>query len=122
MGRSPHVGAGVLKGRFEDQWKERPVSIGASPATPVRAEESVVTAVEIDVDGGWDALALSELLVPFRSFLVEHTNERWVVPARAPGCHGEPLADALLAIEEWRSERGRHVSVRVAGRPHGSRR
>jgi hypothetical protein len=98
------------------------VSIGASPATPVVAEESVGTAVEIDVDGRWDALALSELLVPFHSFLIQHTTERWLVHARAPGCHGVPLADALLAIEEWRAERGMDVSVRVAGRPHGSRR
>jgi hypothetical protein len=45
-----------------------------------------------------------------------------VVHARAPGCHGEPLADALLAIQEWRAERGVDVSVRVADRPHGSRR
>jgi hypothetical protein len=73
------------------------VLIGASPATPVVAEESVGTPVEIDVDGRWDALALSELLVPFHSFLVQDTTERWVVHARAPGCHGERLADALLA-------------------------
>jgi hypothetical protein len=52
------------------------VSIGAATVTPVVAEESVGNAVEIDVDGRWDALALSELLVPFHSFLVQHTAER----------------------------------------------
>jgi hypothetical protein len=98
------------------------VSIGAAPATPAVAEEAVGTAVEIDVDGRWDALALSELLVPFHSFLVQHTAERWVVHARAPGCHGEPLADALRAIEEWQAERRLDASVRVAGRPVGWRR
>ena len=91
-------------------------------ATPVVARASVGTTVEIDVDGRWDGLALSELLVPFHSFLVQHTAERWVVHARAPGCHGEPLADALRAIEEWRAERRMDASVRVAGRPYGSRR
>jgi hypothetical protein len=98
------------------------VSSGVAPAAPVGAEATVRIAVEIDVDGRWDALALSELLIPFHSFLVQHTIERWVVHARAPGCHGEPLADALLAIAEWRAERGMDVSVRVAGGPHGSRR
>src|ERR671924_52729 len=79
--------------------KEGPVSIGASPAGAV-TEETV--AVEVDVRGRWDALALSELLVPFHSFLVQHTIDRWVVHARAPGCHGEPIADALRTIEKWR--------------------
>jgi hypothetical protein len=105
-----------------DQRKEHPVSIGATPATPVVATESVGTAVEVDVAGRWDALALSELLVPFHSFLVQQTAERWVVHARAPGWHGEPLADALRAIEEWRSERRLDAPVRVGGRPNGSRR
>jgi hypothetical protein len=98
------------------------VSSGAAPATPAVAEETIGTAVEIDVDGRWDALALSELLVPFHSFLVQHTSERWVVHARAPGCHGEPLADALRAIEEWQSEGRMDAPVRVAGRPGGWRR
>jgi hypothetical protein len=98
------------------------VSIGAAPATPAVAEETIGTAVEIDVDGRWDALALSELLVPFHSFLVQHTPERWVVHARAPGCHGEPLADALRALEEWQAERRMDASVRIAGRPVGWRR
>jgi hypothetical protein len=87
---------------------------------PVVAEEDVGTTVEIEVDGRWDAVALSELLIPFHSFLVQHTTERWVVHARAPGCHGEPLADALRAIDEWLAERRMDVSVGVAGRSLGS--
>jgi hypothetical protein len=83
------------------------------------AEETIGTAVEIDVDGRWDALALSELLIPFHSFLVQRTAERWVVHARAPGCHGESLADALRAIEEWRTERRMADSVRSGDRPDG---
>ena len=73
--------------------------------------------VEIDVLGRWDALALSELLIPFNSFLVQVDAERWVVHARSPGCHGEQLADALATIEEWRGEYGRDASVRVNGGP-----
>jgi hypothetical protein len=87
---------------------------------PVVAEEDVGTTVEIEVDGRWDAVALSELLIPFHSFLVQHTSDRWVVHARAPGCHGEPLADALRAIDEWLAERRMDVSVGVAGRSLGS--
>jgi hypothetical protein len=98
------------------------VSSGVAPAIPVGAEASVGIAVEIDVDGRWDALALSELLIPFHSFLVQKTAERWLVHARAPGSHGEPLADALSAIAEWQAERRLDASVRVAGRPVGSRR
>lgn len=95
------------------------MSIGAAPATPVVAKESVGSAVEIDVDGRWDALALVERLIPFHSFLVQRTAERWIVHAQAPGCPGEPLADARNAIEEWRSERSLDAPVRVGGRPKG---
>lgn len=85
------------------------MSIGAPPAP-----------VEVVVHGRWDALALSELLIPYHSFLVQRTRQRWVVHARAPGRHGEPLADALRAIEEWRAERRIEAPVRVAGRPDRS--
>jgi hypothetical protein len=85
------------------------VSIGASPLHAI----SVASAIEVDVGGRWDALDLSELLVPFHSFLVQETPERWVVHARAPGCHGEPLADAVRAIEEWSAERGLGAMLRV---------
>ena len=88
------------------------MSIGASPV-PAGADSSVGAAVEVRVRGRWDALALSEQLVPFHSFLVQRTPDRWVVHARTPGCHGESLADALGAIEEWRAERGLEVPIRV---------
>lgn len=82
------------------------------------AESITATAIEIDVEGRWDALALSEDLVPFHSFLVQYEAQRWVVHARTPGCHGEDLADALRAIEDWVGERGlESVSCRVGGRP-----
>lgn len=79
----------------------------------------VAAAVEIELRGRWDALALSQLLVPFRSFLVQYGPERWVVHARAPGYHGERLDDALAAIEAWRAERGIEAAVRVDGRRGG---
>ena len=76
-------------------------------------------AIEVEVHGRWDALALSELLIPFRSFLVQEDRERWVVHAYAPGGHGEPLADALEAIDEWRADRQPvPANCRVNGRPY----
>src|SRR5437867_1596288 len=81
-------------------------------------ESSAATAIEIDVDGRWDALALSELLVPY-SFLVHHRGRRWVVHARTPGCHGEGLSDVLRAIDDWvRERRLERTSCRIDGRPH----
>ena len=94
------------------------MSIGASPA-PVVADSNIEAAVEVDVRDRWDALALSELLVPFHSFLVQHTSDRWVVHARTPGCHGEALSEALRAIEDWRADRSLHVPVRLDARTHG---
>jgi hypothetical protein len=78
--------------------------------------------VEVDVRGRWDALALSEALIPFHSFLVQHDPELWVVHARSPGCHGEPLADAFAVIEQWRDERAMEAAVRVDGQPPADRR
>ena len=75
-----------------------------------------VTTIEIEVQGRWDALGLSELLIPFHSFLVQHDQEHWVVHARAPGYHGEPLPDALEAIEDWNADRSAPASCRVDGR------
>lgn len=80
------------------------MSIGVSPAPPV-AHAGPAAAVEVDVHGRWDALALYELLAPFNSFLVQHTTDRWVVHASAPECRGESLAEALHAIDEWCAER-----------------
>jgi hypothetical protein len=85
-------------------------------------EVSGEAAVEVDVAGRWDALALSEQLIPFHSFLVQHGPEQWVVHARSPGCHGEPLADALAAIDQWRAERAPGAAVRVDGRLRGAKR
>lgn len=80
-------------------------------------ESETTAAIEIDLDGRWDALALSEHLVPFHSFLVQHEAQRWVVHARTPGFHGEDVADALRAIDDWVAERGlERVSCRVGGR------
>jgi hypothetical protein len=76
------------------------------------------TTIEIEIEGRWDALALSELLIPFHSFLVQHDHERWVVHARAPGCRGESLPDALELIDNWRAEQHpRTMSCRVGGLP-----
>jgi hypothetical protein len=83
------------------------------------AESNTAAAIEIDLDGRWNALALSEHLIPFHSFLVQHEARRWVVHARTPGSHGEGLADALRAIDDWVAERGlENVSCRVGGRAH----
>ena len=86
------------------------------------ADEHEAELLEIEVEGRWDALALSELLIPFHSFLVQHDRERWVVHALAPGCRGESLSDALAAIDDWRD--GRHLraaSCRVGGRRYDLR-
>jgi hypothetical protein len=77
------------------------------------AESTLGSGIEVDVRGGWEAVALLKLLVPFHSFLVQQTSDRWVVHARAPGCHGESLADALDVIDEWRATKGVTCSVRV---------
>jgi hypothetical protein len=75
--------------------------------------------VEIDLQGRWDALALSERLIPYHSFLVQYEPERWVVHAQAPGCRGERLDNALSTIQECLVElRVEGASVRVDGRPY----
>jgi hypothetical protein len=79
------------------------------------ARWSISTTVEIDVGDYWDAVALLELLIPFNPFLVQHTTEHWVVHARAPGGHGESLADALDLIDEWQAKMGVNGSVHVVG-------
>jgi hypothetical protein len=92
------------------------VSIGAAPV-PTGGEVNVGAAIEVRVHCRWDALALSEQLVRYHSFLVQRAADKWVVHARTPGSHGESLADALWAIEEWRAERGLEVPIRVRPRP-----
>jgi hypothetical protein len=88
-------------------------------ARPSADQRELVTTIEVEVDGRWDALALSEALIPFHSFLVHYDRERWVVHARVPGGHGGELRDALKAIEGWRAEQGtRPAACRVGGRPY----
>jgi hypothetical protein len=87
-------------------------------APPLSDQCDRVTTIEIEVEGRWDALALSELLIPFHSFLVQLDHERWVVHARTPGCHDEPLPAALDAIDAWRAERHLRAACRVDGRPY----
>ena len=88
-------------------------------ARPSADQLEWMTTIDVEVDGRWDALALSEALIPFHSFLVQRHQERWVVHAHVPGWHGEQLPDALEAIEGWRAEQGaRAASCRVAGRPY----
>ena len=83
------------------------------------AEADTTAAIEIDLGGRWDALALSEHLIPFHSFLVQYEAQRWVVHARTPGFRGEDLAEALRTIDDWVAERGlESVSCRVDGRAH----
>lgn len=85
----------------------------------VAERESLVTSLEIEVLGRWDALALSETLVPYHSFLVQFDRQRWVVHARVPGCHGESLDGALAKIEEWLADRSLvEVSCRIDGQPY----
>jgi hypothetical protein len=91
-----------------------------APHEPVVAAGDVT--VEVEVHGRWDALALSEELIPFHSFLVQHGPERWVVHARSPGRHGEPVDEALATIAEWRDERVVEAAVRVDGQLQGDRR
>lgn len=95
--------------------------MSVAPATHQSVKASGDVAVEIEVRGRWDALALSEELIPFHSFLVQHGPERWVVHARSPGRHGEPLDAALAAIGGWRDERATEAAVRVDGRLQGDR-
>ena len=75
--------------------------------------------VEIDLQGRWDALALSRRLSPYHSFLVQYNAARWVVRAQASGCHGEQLDRALSMIQELVDERRiEDISMRVNGRPY----
>jgi hypothetical protein len=84
--------------------------------------DDVASEIGVHVRGRWDALDLMKRLIPFYSFLVQETTDRWVVNARTPGCHGEPFADAVRAIEEWGAERGVTATVRVQAAPHGGSR
>jgi len=75
--------------------------------------------IEIRVVGRWTACALLECLAPYRSFLIQHDAERWVVHARTPGCHGESMESALAAIEECLDEHAvGQASIRIDGKPY----
>ena len=76
------------------------------------------TAIEIEIDDRWDALALSEHLIPYPSFLVQLGDRRWVVHARAPGRRGESIDEALQAIDDWAAEREPASAVYRVGRGH----
>jgi hypothetical protein len=75
------------------------------------------TRIEVAGDlGRWDACALLAQLAPYRSFLVQHGSQQWVVHAETPGCHGEDTASALAAIEECLEARGVDaISIRIDG-------
>jgi hypothetical protein len=96
----------------KQQRKGCAVSIGAPTERPV-ADDGLTAAVEVDVRGRWDALALYEQLSSFHSFLVQHATDQWVIHASAPGCHGAPLAEALHLIDEWCAERCLDKEVRI---------
>lgn len=88
---------------------------------PTAAGTAKTVQIEIRVVGRWNARALLECLAPYRSFLVQHDVERWVVHAQAPGCHGETMESAIAAIEECLDERAvREASIRIDGEPYRS--
>jgi hypothetical protein len=122
MGGSPHIGTCPAYGNVETgERRESRVSERVDATVGVAERESRVTSVEIEIEvqGRWDALALSEMLIPYHSFLVQFDRQRWVVHARVPGCHGEPLDGALAKIEEWLAGRSlEEVSCRVGGQPY----
>jgi hypothetical protein len=86
-----------------------------SPSTRGSAAALSEIEFEIAVAGRWDAVALSDLLAPFHSFLVQYGPERWVVYGRAPGSRGERLGVALAEIARWRAERSPDAAVSIAG-------
>lgn len=83
---------------------------------PLSVTNGPDVAIEVDVRGRWEALALFELLQPFHAFLVQHAGDQWVVHASAPGHRGEPLGAALRAVDQWCAERDLDPTVRVEGR------
>lgn len=75
--------------------------------------------IEVRVVGRWNACALQDRLAPYRSFLIQHGAERWVVHAQAPGCDGESLEAAIVAIQTCLDERGvEETSIRIDGKPY----
>lgn len=86
---------------------------------PAATDAAKTVRIEIRVIGRWNACALQEGLAPFGPFLIQHSAERWVVHAHAPGCHGESIDAALAAIEKCLGERGvGETSIRIDGKPY----
>jgi hypothetical protein len=120
MVRSPHIRTQRAHGTLE-AGKHEGSGMSENPHANVGVteRESLVTSLEIEVRGRWDALALSETLIPYHSFLVQLGRQRWVVHARVPGYHGEPLDAALAKIKEWLADRSLvDVSCRIGGQPY----
>ncbi len=75
--------------------------------------------IEVDIEGRWDAVALMQRLDAYHPYLIQPAPDHWLVRAQCPGCHGERLPSALVAIDD--SLAARHVGraeVRVDGRPY----
>jgi len=98
-------------------------TVAIIPLVPVGAQSAAAAArIEIGVVGRWHACALLQCLAEYRSFLVQHGPDQWVVHAQTPGCHGESTEAAVAAIEECLAERGiAEISVCVHPTPRGSR-
>jgi len=93
--------------------------VAAFVAAPRALGAARATRIEVGVVGRWDACALLECLAPYRSFLIQHGADRWVVHAQTPGCNGEDMKSAVAAIEECLDERGIAESfIRIDGKPH----
>lgn len=102
-------------GEHEGSW----MSENLDAKVGVAERESRETSLEIEVQGRWDALALSETLIPYHSFLVQFDHQRWVVHARVPACHGGPLDDAVAKIKEWLAGRSIETATcRIGGEPY----
>lgn len=95
------------------------MSIGASPKVPVESEPSAEAAVEIVVHGRWDALAVSEVLIP-------STRSSSTTRVSAGSCTPE-LRVGMASRSQMRCARSRNGRpsgasrpVRAAGRPDES--
>jgi hypothetical protein len=102
--------------------RRRVSTVATIPLVPVAALSAAGAAqIEIGVVGRWHACALLHCLAEYRSFLVQHGPDQWVVHAQTPGCHGESTEAAVAAIEEGLAERGiAEISIRVDPSPQRS--
>src|SRR5437764_851870 len=82
-----------------------PPHVEATPAARAGGGARDVTrAIELELEGRWDAIRLMERLVPFRSFVVQTTPTRWTVYARPPSAAAE--AELRQVLDELFRERG----------------